>query len=130
MNLKLRVARATNHLEKITAMYESGLGFAVIGSFKNHDGFEGIMLGSKEAGYHLEFTCQKGHQAPLSNSAENLLVFYVPDNAQYELTCRKMLAAGFRQVKAHNPYWDKSGSSFEDIESYRIVISKGAWTVN
>ena len=39
----MRVARPTDNLEVISKMYSEGLGFDVIGSFKDHEGFDGVI---------------------------------------------------------------------------------------
>ena len=122
MRTKLRVARATNDLERTSAMYRIGLGLEILGSFENHIGFDGIMLGEKDSDFHLEFTQEKGKPAPLCASAEDLLVFYYSDEDVYKQTDRNMDAAGFLRVSAHNPYWNLHGKTFEDPEGYRVVI--------
>jgi hypothetical protein len=38
-----------------------------------------------------------------------------------------MLAAGFEQVTAFNPYWDAAGRTFADRDGYRIVLQQGGW---
>ena len=52
----LRVARPTDHFEDVIRFYRDGLGMTVIGSFAEHDGFYGVMLGVPGEPYHLEFT--------------------------------------------------------------------------
>ena len=39
-----------------------------------------------------------------------------------------MLAAGFAPVASYNPYWDSSGRTFEDLDGYRVVLQREAWT--
>ncbi|MCF3947527.1 VOC family protein [Acidiphilium sp. AL] len=56
----LRVARPTDRLEQVTRFYRDGLGFAEIGRFVDHDGFDGVVLGAPHAPYHLEFTHRRG----------------------------------------------------------------------
>lgn len=46
----LRVARATDNLAKLVQFYRDGLGFAVLGSFEDHAGFDGVLLGHANAG--------------------------------------------------------------------------------
>ena len=65
MQAHLRVARPTDHLEGIVEMYKNGLGLKIIGSFEDHQGFDGMMLGNTGMRYHFEFTRQRG--PPTSN---------------------------------------------------------------
>ena len=46
----LRVARPTDDLAAVTRFYRDGLGFKVVGEFKDHEGFDGIMLGHAGCG--------------------------------------------------------------------------------
>jgi hypothetical protein len=41
----LRVARPTDRLEEVVRFYTIGLGLNVLGSFENHEGFDGVMVG-------------------------------------------------------------------------------------
>lgn len=125
---KLRVARPTRSLEQVVRFYRDGLGFAVLGGFEDHEGFDGVMLGHPGAPYHLEFTVERGHEAPRSPSEDNLLVFYVPGRAQWEAWVRRMEAAGFIAVASRNPYWDLRGKTFEDPDGYRVVLQQAEWT--
>ena len=108
-------------------MYVDGLGMHVLGVFRDHDGFDGVILGHPRAPYHLEFTSQHRHPAGMAPSPEHLLVFYVPGVHEWRTVCRRMLAAGFRRVESNNPYWDVMGATFEDIDGYRIVVQRDHW---
>ena len=127
MEHHLRIARATNDLDRIVSLYREGLSFNLIGSFEGHDGFDGAMLGRPDSGYHLEFTRQHGHLVPGAPTRENLLVFYIADREAWEKACTKAEAAGFLRVESHNPYWDKRGRTFEDPDGYRIVLQRSTW---
>lgn len=59
----LRVARPTDNLDRIASMYCQGLGFQVLASFKNHEGFDGAIIGKGAQAYHLEFTHCLTHSA-------------------------------------------------------------------
>ncbi len=59
----LRVARPTDRMEEVLTFYSKALGFKLFGRFKDHDGFDGIILSHEGAGYHLEFTRKHGHTA-------------------------------------------------------------------
>ena len=85
----LRVGRPTDKLTEVVHFYRDGLGFEVLYEFNDHDGFDGIMLGHKGAAYHLEFTHKRGHTAGRAPTEENLLVFYVPNEADLQQAARK-----------------------------------------
>ena len=127
MQTHMRVARATDSLEEILAFYRDGLGFAVIGSFADHDAFDGLMLGHAGAQYHLVFTRQHGVTAGGAPTEENLLVFYLPDEGEWQTAVRRMRDQGYDPVPAHNPYWDQRGLTFEDADGYRVVLQNAAW---
>jgi len=123
----LRVARPTDDLAAVTRFYRDGLGFKVLSEFKDHDGFDGVMLGHAGAGFHLEFTRKRGHEAGRAPTEDNLLVFYVTDQEEWEKAVRRMEAHGFKPVEPFNPYWGKAGKTFADPDGYRIVLQNGAW---
>ncbi|MCP3102988.1 VOC family protein [Myxococcus sp. K15C18031901] len=126
--VKLRVARPTRNLAEVVRFYREGLGFELLGGFEDHAGFDGVMLGHRGAPYHLEFTVERGHASPRAPSEDNLLVFYLPERAEWTARVRRMRDAGFEPVRSRNPYWDASGVTFEDPDGYRVVLYQGAWT--
>ncbi len=123
----LRIARPTDNLSAVVAFYREGLGFEVLSTFAGHDGFDGVMLGRRGAGYHLEFTRAAGHVAGRAPTADNLLVFYLPDVAEWRAAVTRLEQAGQVPVAAFNPYWDRSGRTFEDPDGYRVVLQCGSW---
>ncbi len=108
-------------------MYAEGLGFSILGHFEDHDGFDGVILGHPGQPYHLEFTRQRGQQVGNAPTKEHLLVFYLPDEREWRAACKRMEKAGFQQVASHNPYWDRSGRTFEDLDRYRVVLQNAGW---
>lgn len=129
INTVLRIARPTNYLEIISNMYKNGLGLEELGRFKDHNGFDGIILGHKNISYHIEFTSHIGSLVKHNPNKDDLLVFYIADNSEWENICHTMSTAGFKQVKSLNPYWDNSGKTFEDPERYRVVLQNKSWEV-
>jgi catechol 2,3-dioxygenase-like lactoylglutathione lyase family enzyme len=121
------VARPTDDLTAVIRFYRDGLGFTVLNEFKDHDGFDGVMLGRQGAAYHLEFTRKAGHRAGRAPTEDHLLVFYLPDAAAWQAAVARLEQAGHRPVKAFNPYWDKLGRTFEDPDGYRVVLQNAAW---
>ncbi len=123
----LRVARPTDHLAQVVRFYQDGLGLVRLGSFEDHDGFDGVMLGVPGASYHLEFTTRRGHEAGRSPSRDHLLVFYLPVEQEWQDAVNRMIAAGYEAVASLNPYWSRSGRTFEDPDGYRVVLQNGSW---
>ena len=123
----MRIARPVSLLSKSGEMYVSGLDLQIIGEFRDHDGFSGCMLGRDDLPWHLEFTQCHFHPVTPSPSAEDLLVLYVPDQDSREKRCAKMDQAGFVRVKSFNPYWDRRGVTFQDVDGYRVVIQQMRW---
>ena len=124
---KMRVARPTDNLEAVTRFYKDALGFAELYRFEGHDGFDGVMLGQPGAAYHLEFTTSRGHAAGRAPTADNLLVFYLPEERAWADAVARMRRHGHEPVKSFNPYWDRQGMTFEDPDGYRVVLQRAAW---
>ena len=118
----LRVARPTDHLEEVIRFYTEGIGLSILGSFEDHEGFDGVMLGVPGATYHLEFTRKHGHRAGRAPTQDNLLVFYISDKQEWLNATERMAAAGYQAVASFNPYWDRLGQTYEDPDGYRVVI--------
>ena len=123
----LRVARPTDDIEALLPFYRAGLGLSLLYRFKDHDGFDGVMLGSEGAPYHFEFTRSQAHQAGRAPTADHLIVFYLPDEVRWRAAVESMKDAGFSPVVSFNPYWDRQGLTFEDPDGYRVVLQNSAW---
>jgi catechol 2,3-dioxygenase-like lactoylglutathione lyase family enzyme len=128
MKRHLRIARPVTDIDRTRLMYCAGLDLQVIGGFTGHNGFDGVMLGRAGMDYHFEFVVSRDHPVTPSPTGEDLLVFYLPDQAQWQAACVRMLAAGFHKVASLNPYWDVRGATFEDPDGYRSVLQNAAWT--
>lgn len=109
-------------------MYCRGLDLIVVGQFRNHEGFDGVMLGAVDASYHFEFTRHRSHPVAPAPTLEDLAVFYIPSSPEWHAACIKMSTAGFNPVKSFNPYWDARGRTFEDHDGYRVVLQNAEWT--
>lgn len=127
MDPVLRVARPTDRLEAVAAMYREGLGLEVLAAFADHDGFDGVILGRPGGPYHLELTHRRGHTVGRAPTQDHLLVLYIPDAAEWAVRCAKLARAGFAEVASYNPYWDRQGRTFEDLDGYRVVLQRAAW---
>lgn len=127
MNIIMRVARPTDDLDRLLPFYTDGLGLQILGSFEDHQGFDGVMLGLPGGPYHLEFTRCRHHAAGRAPTPDNLLVFYLPEEDAWAAACQRMLDAGFQPVTSFNPYWDLRGKTFEDADGYRVVLQNSDW---
>ncbi|MFJ5444147.1 MULTISPECIES: VOC family protein [Pectobacterium] len=123
----LRIARPVSNLKLSCDMYCRGLKLKEVGSFSDHEGFSGYMLGHTDLGWHLEFTQCHYHPVSPSPSDEDLLVLYVPDKVLWDESCSRMDEAGFVRVSSFNPYWDQDGVTFRDHDGYRVVIQNRRW---
>jgi catechol 2,3-dioxygenase-like lactoylglutathione lyase family enzyme len=126
---RLRIARPVRDLARALAQYRDGLGLQLLTQFEGHAGFDGAMLGLPGAAWHLEFTVCHHHPVTPAPSAEDQLVFYLPDEAAWAARCAALRAAGFTDVAAFNPWWARCGCSFQDEDGYRVVIAKAAWVL-
>ena len=126
----LRIARPVSDLSRAVTMYCQGLGLRRIGSFEDHEGFDGVMLGIPGASYHFELTRCRSHPVTATPTPEDLAVFFVPDPFDWKRSCENMLAAGFQRVQTFNPDWDRRGRTFEDFDGYRIVLQNATYDVS
>ena len=125
--LQVRIARPVGDLTVSVAMYKRGLGLHELDGFRDHEGFDGAMLGVPGHSFHFEFTYCRTHPVRPAPTPEDLMVFYVPDPAAWRSRCDAMREAGFEEVGSFNPYWSRHGRTFQDPDGYRIVIQHASW---
>lgn len=127
MTHHLRIARPVSDVGRATRMYTTGLDLRVLGSFEDHEGFDGVMLGREGVPHHFEFTHCRSHAVSPSPTQEDLVVMYIPDPVEWQAACARMEAVGFVVVASFNPYWDVRGRTFEDPDGYRVVLQNADW---
>ena len=123
----VRVARPTDRLDRVVRFYTDGLGLQILYRFENHEGFDGVMVGIPGEPYHFEFTQHRGHLVGRAPTQDNLIVFYLPDRPEWQRAVDRMKATGYEPVKSYNPYWDRSGVTFEDPDGYRVILQNASW---
>ena len=128
MSFHLRIARPVTDPERTARMYCEGLALRVLGSFENHAGFDGIMVGAPDAAFHFEFTRCRDHPVAPSPTPEDLVVAYLPDESEWRRACDRLTDAGFEVVASFNPYWDERGRTFADPDGYRVVLECAKWS--
>lgn len=62
-------------------------------------------FGHKSSPYHLEFTHLPSHKVGQAPTQDNLLVFYIPNEAEWKSAVERMQKHGYKPVKSYNPWW-------------------------
>jgi catechol 2,3-dioxygenase-like lactoylglutathione lyase family enzyme len=121
--MQVRLARQTRRLDEVVRFYRDGLGFAEIGRFVNHDGYDGVFLAIPGTAAHLEFT-SGGAESPPAAHPETLLVLYVGhDESVTQLRER----TGVEPVEPANPYWSRRGVTIVDPDGFGVVLVPERW---
>lgn len=120
--MTFRFARHTNNLEKLKKFYTQVLNFDILGSFENHNGYNGIFLGKQNENWHLEFTETK-ELSKFSFGEDDILVFYPENKKEYQEILNRISESGIQFIEAKNIYWNENGKMFLDPDGYRVIIS-------
>ena len=121
--VQVRIARPTDQLNEVEYFYCEGVGLRKLGSFKDHDGYDGLMIGLPGFPYHLEFTQHKDGSPCPAPTKDNLLVLYIPDPDKIEQVRIRLEAMGYPETESENSYWkDKEAITVEDPDGWRLVL--------
>ena len=118
----LRVARHTNQLERLTEFYCKILNLDKLGSFENHDNYDGVFIGKSNLNWHLEFT-KSATKANQSFDEDDILVFYPSDQIEFNKLIENIDKYNVLKEEPINPYWKKNGIMISDPDGYKIIIS-------
>jgi len=116
----VRVARPARDLTRSTRFYRDLIGLSRLGGFENHDGYDGVFF-ALPGGAELELT--SGPAQPAPSTDEDLLVLYVQTMAEVAAIGARLTAASVTRIPNRNPYWNRSGMTFLDLDGYRLVIA-------
>ncbi len=120
--MTFRFARHTNNLVKIKSFYIDVLGFELLGSFENHNNYNGLFIGKPNENWHLEFTKSK-EIINFNFGTEDYLVFY-PENAiDYNAIIKRIAENKIEFIQSKNPYWNENGKIILDPDGFSIIIS-------
>jgi len=125
--VQYRIARPTDKLEKVVDFYKTVLGLEEIGVFKQHEGYDGVMLGLPGVDYHLEFTQHADGSPCPAPTKDNLLVLYFDTPLKYNRAVERALQLGNQPVEPENSYWKGKSETFEDPDGWRIVFFNGVY---
>ena len=119
---RIRFARPTDQLTELVRFYQEGLQFPIIGSFQDHDGYDGVLLGMPDGSVHLEFTQHKNGSPCPAPTADNLLVWYFSDIDSRDAIANRLQALGYQPVPPENPYWLGKSITVPDPDGWRVVL--------
>ena len=119
--MQIRIARPTRDLEQATTFYRL-LDLPVLGSFEDHEGYSGVILGLPDSSRQLELVVRDG-EAP-SPTDEDQLVLYLGSAERVAQAAERFRTAGSNARQAANPYWERSGAvCFVDPDGYWLILS-------
>lgn len=120
--MKFRFARHTNNLEKLITFYSKILCLEILGSFENHNNYNGIFLGKQYLDWHLEFT-ESNEIVEFNFNEDDVLVFYPETTVDYDFLIQNISKNNIDYIESKNPYWSQNGKMILDPDGYRIIIS-------
>ncbi|MBC5636486.1 VOC family protein [Ornithinibacillus sp. BX22] len=120
--VQVRIARPTDKFDEVIRFYEQGLGLQRITEFEGHRGYTGVIIGIPDASYHLEFTKHVDGSPCPAPTKDNLLVFYIPNQAEILVLKNRLEQMGYPEVEPENLYWKERGVTIEDPDGFRIVL--------
>jgi hypothetical protein len=125
----IRIARPSRDLAAVERFYVDGLELTVLyrASAAGEGEHDLLMLGWRAAGWHFELTRDPADPIEPSPTPDDLFVLYLNRPVDAALV-ERLVAAGGRQVAAHNAYWDRYGVTIEDPDGYRLVLCERAWS--
>ncbi len=126
----IRIARPCTNFEKTKQFYVQGLGLEMLYQHLSSEDTEWsiMMLGIKNATWHLEFTQHPQHDLQPAPTAEDLLVLYLAQPIE-AMTVQHLIQNGGTRVKALNSYWETWGVTIADPDGYRVVLSTRDWAL-
>lgn len=120
--MRFRYARHVKDIDKTAGFYSTYFGLEVLFTFRNHDQYDGIILGNPDQTLQIEFT--QSHENPVSESDEDdLLVFYFHTKLEWEKRVEKMKNDGVKVLIPKNSYWLQNGVMFADPDGHRVELA-------
>lgn len=130
----IRIARPTRDLAAAERFWTRGLGLEVLYRKEPGNAEEGsgagyalLMVGWRDADWHLELARDPDHPVLPEPSDEDLLVIYLDGPVPDSLVTR-LAQHGGERVPARNGYWDTWGVTVRDPDGYRLVLSTRGWS--
>ena len=121
--MKFRYARHCNDLQTLKEFYCEVLGLKVVGSFQNHEQYNGVFLSYENCNWEIEFT-QSASLANHKPDDDDILVLYPTTTQHYSEILNKINKQGVEILKSKNPYWNQNGVLIKDSEGFNVVVAK------
>jgi catechol 2,3-dioxygenase-like lactoylglutathione lyase family enzyme len=123
---KMRVARPTKDIERAVNFWTRVVGFEILSSFEDHDGYDGVIFGYPNAQWELEVTRQSSGQPRPTPTDEDIIVLYVNHDSA-DTIVERLQCSGHPSVEHSNPYWQAMGASVHvDPDGYRFIVYRTA----
>lgn len=120
----VRFARPTAHIEECTAFYGDDLGLPILASWRDHDGYDGVVFGLPGSPTQLELTQHGAEPQVPEPSTENQLVLYLSGAAEVTAMAERLTFRGHRSVDVDNPYWAARGAvSYADADGWIVILA-------
>jgi catechol 2,3-dioxygenase-like lactoylglutathione lyase family enzyme len=120
----VRFARPTARLEACASFYRDVLGLEVLAEFRDHDGYDGVVVGLPDRSVQLELTQRAGAPGPPEPTPEHQLVFYVGDEGALAGAEARLRGHGLEPVPAENPYWTRRGArAYADPDGWVVILA-------
>ncbi|WBO68485.1 VOC family protein [Streptomyces camelliae] len=120
----VRFARPTARYDDVLVFYRDVLGLPVLAQWRDHQGYDGVVLGLPGTPVHMELL-QHGDPPRIPEPhPENQLVLYLRGPEAVSVAVRRLTEAGHSPVPSANPYWPDHGAVlFEDPDGWHIVLA-------
>ncbi|MGK5636709.1 VOC family protein [Streptomyces sp. URMC 126] len=120
----VRFARPTAHYDDVLTFYADDLGLPVLARWRDHDGYDGVVLGLPGTPVHMEITQHGTPPRVPAPHPENQLVLYLRGPEARDAAVRRLEERGHRPVAPANPYWSRHGAVlFEDPDGWLVVLA-------
>ncbi len=122
---QLRCARPTSRLEAVVHFHRECLGLDELSRFEDHAGYDGVMLGLRDASYPLELTQRAGIDGP-ATTKDNLLVLDLRTVSALALVAARFTNSGYQPVQADDRFWAAQDAvTFEDLDGWHLILVPG-----
>lgn len=119
-----RFARPCRDYDGTVAFYSDLVGLEVIGSFTDHEGYDGTIFGLPDTRFQFELTRHTSGEPLPRPTEEDLLIVYFRSEAHRSTVLERMSLAGLKPVALANPYWARVRAiGYTDPDGWRVVLA-------